>query len=135
MIWSLLADGVVLLHLAFVGFALLGGLFVLRWPRLGWIHLPAVVWGAWVELAGWICPLTPLENRLRILAGGTGYHGGFVEHYVVPALYPPELTRDLQMLFGGIVVVMNICIYAIVWHRHRRSRRRQGTGPNAPRSH
>jgi hypothetical protein len=116
---SVVADAVVVLHLAFVLFVVLGGLLVLRWPRAAWVHLPAAVWGAWIECAGWICPLTPLENRLRAAAGQAGYDSSFVEHYLMPVLYPAALTRELQWLLGGIVVGVNAVVYFTAWRRTR----------------
>jgi hypothetical protein len=110
--YRLLADLTLVLHAVFVAFVMLGALLVLRWPRLAWIHLPAVLWGAGIEFLGGICPLTPLENHLRRLAGGHGYAGGFVEHYVVPILYPDALTRRVQVVLGALVVVVNVAIYA-----------------------
>ena len=91
----------------------------LRWPRLAWIHLPCAAWGAFVELAGWICPLTPLENRLRQAAGEARFEGGFVEHYVIPLLYPGNLTREMQMALGLLVIGLNVLVYATVWRRAR----------------
>ena len=123
MLYRLLADLVVLLHSAFVLFVVLGGLFALRWPRAAWLHLPAVLWGAGIEFLAGICPLTPLENRLRRLGGEAGYSGGFVEHYVLPVLYPAGLTRDVQLVLGTIVVVLNVVIYTVVWRRWRRKSR------------
>ena len=120
----MLADAVVLLHVAFVLFVVLGGLLVLRWPRLAWVHLPAAAWGAAVELGGWTCPLTPLENALRERAGLETYAGGFVEHYVVPVLYPAALGRDLQLALGLGVLALNVAVYAAVaWRRRRPTRR------------
>jgi hypothetical protein len=117
--FRLLADGVVVVHLAFVLFVVLGGLLVARWPRLVWIHLPAAAWGAWVEVAGWVCPLTPLENWLRQRGGAEAYGSGFLERYLIPILYPASLTREVQFLLGGAVVVFNLFVYAAV--RRRRS--------------
>jgi hypothetical protein len=119
--WRLLADAVVLLHLAFVAFAVAGGLLVLRWRRVALLHLPALAWAAWVEFSGRICPLTPLENALRDAGGEAGYAGGFVEHYLVPLLYPPDLTRELQWTLGTGLVVFNLAVYAaVVWQARRR---------------
>jgi hypothetical protein len=118
----LLADAVLLAHASFVAFVMLGGLLVLRWPRLAWIHLPVVAWGAVIEFTGGICPLTPLENHWRRLAGEQGYTGGFVEHYVVALLYPEGLTRDLQLALGLIVVAVNSAVYAYAWSRRKASR-------------
>lgn len=118
--FRLLADLVVLIHLAFVVFVVVGALLVLRWPRLAWLHLPAAIWGALIEFAGWICPLTPLENWLRARAGGGRYAGGFVEHYVLPILYPGQLTRSLQIGLGVVVVLINAAAYFWIWRRHWR---------------
>jgi imidazolonepropionase-like amidohydrolase len=118
----LLADGIVLLHLGFVLFAVLGGLVVLFRPRLAWAHVPAAVWAAAVEIGGWWCPLTPLENRLRRAAGDAAYEGGFVERYLLPCLYPEGLTRAAQVALGVGVLALNGALYAFLWARRRRSR-------------
>jgi len=120
--YRLLADAVVVVHLAFVAFVVAGGLLVVRWKRVAWIHLPAAAWGAWIEFAGWICPLTPLENRLRALAGEGEYATGFVEHYLLPVLYPTGLTRTAQIVLGAAVIVLNACFYTWAWRRHRHRR-------------
>ncbi len=122
--YRLLADAVVLLHAAFVLFVVLGGLLVLRWPRLAWAHLPIVAWGAGIEFLGGICPLTPLENHWRRLAGEGGYPGGFVEHYVIALLYPAGLTRGVQLALGGLVLAVNTAVYFAVWRRGARRRDR-----------
>jgi hypothetical protein len=122
MSYRLLADLVLVVHAAFVVFVVLGGLAVLRWPRLAWIHLPAAIWGAGIEFAGGICPLTPLENHWRRLAGEQGYPGGFVEHYLMAALYPEGLTRDLQIALGLAVLAVNAALYVRVWSRMKSSR-------------
>jgi hypothetical protein len=124
MAFRLLADALVVLHLAFVAFVVLGGLLALRWPRAAWVHLPAAAWGAWIEVAGWICPLTPLENRLREQGGGPTYAVSFVEQYLVPVLYPSTLSRELQWALGGLVVMVNAGVYAWVVARMRRARAR-----------
>ena len=117
--YRLLADLVLVLHAAFVAFVMLGGLLALRWPRLAWVHLPVVVWGAGIEFLGGICPLTPLENHWRLLAGEQGYAGGFVEHYVFPLLYPEGLTGQVQLGLGLLVLAVNVSIYAwMLWRRH-----------------
>lgn len=116
-----LADLVLVVHLAFVAFVILGGLTALRWPRLAWIHIPVALYGAAVEFLGFICPLTPLEVWLRQRGGEAGYSGGFVEHYVTAALYPAGLTRQLQFELGTIVLVINAVIYAFWWRRRRRN--------------
>jgi hypothetical protein len=113
----LLADLVVSIHFAFVLFVLLGGLLAFRWRWVPCLHLPAAVWGVFVELTGRICPLTPLENWLRGAAGQAGYQGDFVEHYVMPALYPEGLTRNIQLVLAAVVVVVNVAIYAALWRR------------------
>ena len=115
-----LADGVVVLHLLFIAFVVGGAALLWRWPRLAWLHLPAAAWGAWVELSGAICPLTPLEHRLRTLAGEAGHAQGFVEHHLLPLIYPQALTHELQLVLGGAVVAINALLYAL-WLRRRRS--------------
>lgn len=115
--YGLLADAVLLAHATFVAFVVLGGLLVLRWPRLAWLHLPVVAWGAGIEFTGGICPLTPLENHLRTLAQQQGYAGGFVEHYVFGLLYPDGLTREVQFALGMGVLVLNAVVYAWLWRR------------------
>lgn len=115
------ADVVVALHVAFVVFVALGGLLALRWPRVIWAHVPAVIWGALVEFTGWICPLTPLENRLRRASGEAGYQGDFIARHILPALYPDGLTRNDQLALGAIAVAVNVAIYALVLVRHRRA--------------
>jgi len=118
---GLLAEAVVLLHFAFVAFAVAGGLLVLRWRRVALLHLPALAWAAFVEFSGRTCPLTPLENALRAASGEAGYAGGFVEHYLLPLLYPADLTRELQWTLGGGLVVFNLAVYgAVVWQARRR---------------
>ncbi|MCE3222643.1 MAG: uncharacterized protein K0S58_823 [Nitrospira sp.] len=117
------ADLVLLLHLAFVLFVVAGGLLVLKWPRLAWLHLPAVVWGTVVEFTGWICPLTPLENALRAMAGAATYDADFIEHYILPLLYPADITRDSQLILGMIVIGVNVAIYG--WLRQRSLAREQ----------
>lgn len=124
MLYRLLADLVVLIHFGFVLFVVLGGLLALRWPRAAWVHLPAALWGAGIEFAAGICPLTPLENHLRRLGGESGYSGGFVEHYVLPVLYPDGLTRGVQLALGTFVLLLNIVVYTIVWRRRFRGSRR-----------
>lgn len=114
------ADAVLLLHLAFIVFAAIGGLAVLRWPRLAWLHLPVASWAALIEFGGWICPLTPLEVALRRSAGQAGFAGGFVEHYLTAIIYPQGLTRAHQVALGAVVVLVNLAIY---WRLLRRARR------------
>jgi len=121
--YRLLADALLVVHLAFVAFVVLGGLLVLRWPRLAWIHLPAALWGALIEFAGFVCPLTPLEVGLRRLGGEAGYEGGFIEHYVTAALYPAGLTRTVQVVLGCGVLVVNLLVYARLMRRGRAAAR------------
>ncbi|MES2685788.1 MAG: DUF2784 domain-containing protein [Pseudomonadota bacterium] len=120
MMASWLADAVLLLHLLFIVFAVAGGLLALRWHWTPWLHLPALAWGATVEFTGWICPLTPLENALRQAGGAAAYAESFIERYLLPLIYPGALTRELQFLLGGALLLINVVVYAIVWHRHRR---------------
>jgi Protein of Unknown function (DUF2784) len=120
MFYRFLADLVVVFHLGFVLFVVLGGLLALRWPRAAWIHLPAALWGAGIEFVQGICPLTPLENRFRSLGGESGYAGGFVEHYLLPVLYPAGLSQNVQWGLGIFVVLLNVAVYTIVWRRRRR---------------
>jgi len=127
-LYRALADLVVLVHLAFVLFVLLGALLVRARTWVVWVHLPAVVWGVAVELNGWICPLTPLENHLRRMGGAAGYDGGFVERYVMPVLYPAGLTHATQIALGAMVLVINLVIYRWIWRRARRQR--GATGPS-----
>ena len=120
MLYGVLADIVVVIHLVFVIFAVLGGGLVL-WRRwVVWLHLPAVLWAIWIELTGGMCPLTPLENWLRRRAGQGGYRGDFVEHYVIPLLYPDGLTRDLQILLGLVVIFVNLALYGYLIFKIRR---------------
>lgn len=122
MIWRALADLVLLLHLCFVLFVILGGVLALRWPRLAAVHIPVALYGALIEFAGFICPLTPLENSFRRRGGEAGYQGGFIDHYVTATIYPEGLTRSAQLVLGVAVLVINGVVYAI-WWRRRRARR------------
>jgi hypothetical protein len=111
MIYRYAADAVLLLHLAFIVFAVLGGLLVVWWRGVLFLHLPALVWGVFVELSGRICPLTSLENTLRLKAGTVGYSESFVEHYLLGVIYPDGLTREIQYFLGALVAVINFIIY------------------------
>jgi len=123
MTYSFLADLAVLVHSLFVLFVVFGGLAVLRRPWLAWLHLPAAIWGAVVELAGWICPLTYVENHFRRLGGEAGYGGDFIGHYLEPVLYPTGLTPRLQVIMGVGVLVGNALIYLLLWRRTCRKSR------------
>lgn len=111
MIYRLTADFVVLIHLAFILFACLGGLLVLKYPRCAFLHLPALTWAVLISLFGWACPLTPLENWLREQSGMSGYETSFIEHYILPIIYPGELTRTIQIFLGLLALVINLGIY------------------------
>jgi hypothetical protein len=113
----LLANALVLLHLAFILFVVGGGLLVAWKRKIAWVHLPAAVWGALIEFMGWICPLTPLENHFRRLSGASGYEGGFIEHYLLPLIYPETLTAATQYVLGGSVLAINFLIYFWLWRR------------------
>jgi hypothetical protein len=117
-----LADLVLTLHALFVVFVVCGGFLALRRPPLLGVHVPAMLWGAAVEFGGWICPLTPLENRLRAAAGSEVYAGDFIAHYLGLTLYPPALTRAVQVLLGAMVLLVNVIPYAILWQRWRHPR-------------
>lgn len=123
MLYALLAWLTVALHAAFIAFVALGGLWVIHRPRVALLHLPAAVWGAYVEFSGSICPLTPLENRFRALAGAAGYPEGFIEHYVLGLIYPPGLTTTTQYLLGGLVLLVNAVAYLALRRRLRRAAR------------
>ena len=120
MVYSLLADFVVLIHVMFVLFAVLGGLVVLRRPRLAWLHLPAAIWGGVIELQGWICPLTHLEVHFRRLGGEAGYAGDFIGHYLEVLLYPLWLTRRFQVIIGIGILVLNAAVYLCLWRKKSR---------------
>jgi hypothetical protein len=118
-LYGILAGVIIVAHFLFIAFVAAGGLLVLRWPRLAWVHLPAVVWGVVVELTGWICPLTPLENYLRRLGGSSSYSGGFIEQYLIPIIYPANLTAATQYILGGLVIVVNLILYFLVIRKQR----------------
>ena len=123
MFYSLMADAVVVFHLLFIVFVLSGALLVLRWRGRIWLHLPAVAWGMAVEFLHLYCPLTPLENALRLKAGSAGYEGDFLGHYLIPLIYPAGLTPQIQIALGAVVLVVNISAYLIVLLRWRRQRK------------
>jgi hypothetical protein len=117
--YRLLADATVAFHFAFILFVVLGGLLVLRKPLVAWLHLPSVVWVVWLELTGTICPLTPLENALRTRAGEAGYAGGFIDHYLMPVIYPAGLTPQIQWGLAIAVLLVNAIVYTRAWRRAR----------------
>jgi len=119
-VYNLFADAVVLAHFLFIAFVVCGGLLVIYWPRLAVVHLPAAVWGTVVEIFGWVCPLTPLENHFRLLAGNSSYGGNFIARYLIPVIYPENLTNEFQQLLGEIVVVVNVIFYIIAIRKHRK---------------
>lgn len=118
--YFILADFLVAVHFAFILFVGAGGFLLVRWPRLVYLHVPAVLWAVLVEWAGWVCPLTPWENRLRWLAGQQGYEGDFIGHYLLPLIYPAGLTRSIQIGLGALVLVLNVSLYWYVFVKRRR---------------
>lgn len=114
--YRILADMTVLIHLCFIAFSVLGGFLVLRGKWWACVHIPAVLWAALIEFRGWLCPLTPIENWLRRAGGAAGYKAGFVEHYIVPIIYPSLLTQKMQMTLGILLLTVNLFIYAWAWH-------------------
>ena len=124
MIYRIAADVVLLIHLLFILFVVLGGWLVLRIPKLIWFHLPAAAWGAYIEFSGCICPLTPLENQLRIASGSAGFSGGFIERYLIPVVYPSGLDRPVQMALGIGVILVNAAFYCLLikkWAREKKA--------------
>ncbi len=117
--YRLIADLLVSLHLLFIVMVVLGGFLVLRWPKLAWLHVPVVIWGFLVELMGWICPLTPLEQKMRLAAGDGNYTGGFIEHYLEPLIYPGGMTASTRMTLAALVLVINAAIYLRLWQKRR----------------
>ena len=121
MVYRALADLVVLLHASFIAFAVLGALLVLRWPRVACVHLPCVAWGILLEVNHWVCPLTPLELWLRSAAGAAGYSGGFIAHYLLPAIYPAGLGPRAQWALALLLAAVNLALYGLVlWRRRAR---------------
>ncbi|MDH3707740.1 MAG: DUF2784 domain-containing protein [Acidimicrobiia bacterium] len=130
MTWRLAADAVLVLHLSFVVFVVLGGVLTWRWPRLALVHLPVAVYGVVIQLVGFRCPLTPLEKALRRRAGDEGYDEGFVEHYIVPVLYPGEFTAGVKLVLALLVLGVNVAVYVVAWRimwPRRRAKRSAGT--------
>jgi Protein of Unknown function (DUF2784) len=124
--YRFLADALVVFHLCFVLFVICGGLVVVRWKWVALLHVPAALWGMLVEWTGWMCPLTPLENSFREMGGGVPYEGGFVEHYIMPVLYPVDLTRDFQVTLGTVILLINAILYGIAFTRRRGHSGRRG---------
>jgi drug/metabolite transporter superfamily protein YnfA len=119
-VYNVLANAIVLAHFLFIAFVICGGLLVIRWPRLAVVHLPAVVWGAAVEIYGLVCPITPLENHFRMLAGDTSYSGDFIARYLLLVIYPENLTTTIQQLLGCLVIAVNVIIYIVVIRKYRK---------------
>lgn len=115
--YLLFADAVIIVHFLFIVFVVAGGFIVLFHPRLAWAHVPAALWGAAIEFTGWICPLTPLENSLRRLAGEAAYRSDFIAHYLIPVIYPPGLTAAMQYVLGILVIAVNLAVYTFVLYR------------------
>ncbi len=129
---GILADLLVVLHLGYIGFVLLGGLLLFKWPRVAWLHIPAAAWGAAVELAGWFCPLTLLEHQLRTAAGRSADSAGFIDQYVLPLVYPAGLTRQVQLAMGAAVIALNGLIYATAFTRRARRKRKGDADEHRP---
>lgn len=121
MIWSAIADALVVVHFLFTAFVIFGGFLTWRWPRIALAHLPALAWGCWIEVSHAVCPLTPIENHWRHLAGEAGYRGGFLAHYLVQVLYPPGLTWHIQEELAVLLVLINVVAYAGLVRRRRRA--------------
>ena len=114
-----LADFVLVIHMLFIVFVVFGGLIVLKWYRIIWLHIPCVIWGALIEFFGWICPLTYLENYFRELGNANSYEGGFIQHYLIPIVYPSGLTTNIQILLGTGVIAINLIVYYFVWRNRQ----------------
>ncbi|HOJ52382.1 MAG TPA: DUF2784 domain-containing protein [Syntrophales bacterium] len=121
--YFILSNFLVIVHMLFIIFVVWGGIIVVRHPRVAFLHLPACAWGAWIEYSGGVCPLTPWENRFRLLAGDRGYEGDFIEHYLLPIIYPERLTGEIQFLLGSFVVVINAFFYGLAVYRRRKKAR------------
>ena len=120
MIYSFLADLLVVFHLVFILYVIAGALLIFTWPKTLWIHLPSCFWGMTVEFTGWICPLTPWEIQLRRLAGEEGFSRSFIEQYLIPMIYPSGLNREIQMLMGSIVLIVNLSLYTLILIKRRK---------------
>ena len=122
MLYKLAADSLVLIHFGFIMFVVLGGLLVLSWPKIAWAHIPAAMWGVWIEFTHGVCPLTPLEQSLRLRAGSTSYEGSFINHYIIPIIYPPGFSPQIAQIFGFVLLVFTISIYSFAIYRKRKPR-------------
>lgn len=123
MVYRIAADSVAVLHFIFILFVVGGGFLAIRWRKVSWFHIPTAIWGALIEFAGWVCPLTPLENKLRLASGDSGFTGGFIEEYLLPVIYPAGMTRSVQITLGSAVIVINVSIYGYLLLRRLRKRR------------
>lgn len=121
MLYQIIADCILLLHFAFIVFVVAGGMLVFKWRWLIWFHIPAAIWGAVVEIMGWICPLTPIENSLRQVGGGAVYSASFIEHYLVPVIYPMDLSREMFIAMGIAVIVINVIVYTFLFRQRKRN--------------
>ncbi len=130
MLEQIIADVLLIIHLCFIGFVVFGGFLLIRWNWMILVHLPAAVWGALIEFRNWTCPLTPLEQHFRSLAGQAGYRGSFIEYYLLPLIYPGGLTRSIQISIGIFVIVFNIAIYGYWLSRLRRQPLKSGRPTN-----
>ena len=130
MMYRFLAEVTLATHSVFIAFVVIGGFLAIRFPRVAWAHIPCAIWGALIEFAGWVCPLTPLENLLRRASGEAGYTGGFIERYLLPIIYPGDLTREFQFLIGITAVGLNLVAYSIVLRGRKKTR---VLFPDAPR--
>ncbi|HKJ17066.1 MAG TPA: DUF2784 domain-containing protein [Xanthomonadales bacterium] len=122
MLYKLAADSIVLIHFGFIIFVVLGGLLVLSWPKIAWVHIPAAAWGVWIELSHGVCPITPLEQSLRDRAGATNYEGSFINQYIVPIIYPPDFSPQTAQVFGFALMVFTMTVYSVAIYRKRRPR-------------
>ena len=127
MIYSFLADLLVVFHLVFILYVIAGALLIFKWPKTLWLHLPSFFWGITVEFTGWICPLTPWEIQLRRLAGEEGYTGSFIEQYLIPIIYPSGLTREVQMVLGGTVLIVNLSLYILILIKRRKRKTQENS--------
>ena len=129
MTYKLAADLLVLIHFSFIIFVVLGGLLVLRWPRVAWAHIPAAAWGAWISFTHGVCPLTPMEQSLRTLAETPNYQGGFINHYIIPLLYPPGFSAETAQILGFMVLGLNLFFYTTVIYRKLKNHSKQPLKP------